>query len=158
MRFSCNFEIRAVNVKSVRIVDIRPVDESENTAVNYNDDNDDNSDGYSQYTTNLISGKWYTVQCWSEGASPKATIEWSIDGNGTLADEEIPSPLTSTRITVIEVSNIHTRTMARRARSQGRFERGVCILLIAFLLFFFHNKTCMYSCVLPEMTLRLAPE
>lgn len=97
-----------MNVKSVRIADVRPVDESENT-VNYNDDDDDddsNNNGYLQHTTtNLISGKWYTVQCWAEGASPKATIEWSIDGNGTLADEEIPSPPTSARITVMEVSD-----------------------------------------------------
>jgi len=89
-------------VKSVRIVGIHPIDESENT-VNYNEDS--NNDGVVQ-ATNLISGKWYTGECWAEGASPKATIEWSIDGNGTLADE-IPSAPTTARITVMEVSDYY---------------------------------------------------
>lgn len=89
-----------VNVKNVRIVDLRPVDDTDNI-VNYNEDN--NKNGFSQQATNLISGKWYTGECWAEGASPKATIEWSIDGNGTLADE-IPIPPTTNRIIVIEVS------------------------------------------------------
>lgn len=84
----------------MRIVRIRPTDESENT-VNYNEEN---TYGVSQQGTNLMSGKWYTGECWAEGASPKAKIEWSIDGNGTLADE-LPSPPTTGRITVIEVSN-----------------------------------------------------
>lgn len=86
-------------MKNVRILDIHPTDESENI-INYNDDGSNN--GVLQ-RINLVSGKWYTVECWSEGASPKATIEWSIDGNGTLAGE-IPSAPTMTRITVIEVS------------------------------------------------------
>lgn len=91
-----------VNVKSVRIVGIHPIDELENT-VNYNEDS--NNDGVVQ-ATNIISGKWYTGECWAEGASPKATIEWSIDGNGTLADE-IPSSPTTARITVMEVSDYY---------------------------------------------------
>jgi hypothetical protein len=90
-----------VNVQSVRIVDIRQIDESENT-VNYNEESN-NSGGVQG--TNLISGKWYTGECLADGASPRATIEWSIDGNGTLADEIPSSPMT-TRITVIEVSII----------------------------------------------------
>lgn len=89
-----------MNVKSVRIFDIRPTDESENI-VNYSED--DNNNGVLQ-KTNLISGKWYTGECWSDGASPKATFEWSIDGNGTLAEETASTP-SITRITVIEVSN-----------------------------------------------------
>lgn len=95
--------LHAVNVKSVRIVDVRPADdESEEGTVNYSDTGGSN-DG--QRATNLISGKWYTARCLAEGASPKATVEWSIDGNGTLADEEIPpSPPTSARMTVVEVS------------------------------------------------------
>lgn len=88
-------------MKSVRIVDVRPVDDSENT-VNYNEYN--NNNGYLQQATNLISGKWYTGECWAEGASPKAMIEWSIDGNGTLVDE-VPTLPTTARIRVIEVSN-----------------------------------------------------
>lgn len=88
-----------VNVQSVRIVDIRQTDESENT-VNYNEDT---NDGGGAQGTSLISGKWYTGECLADGASPRATIEWSIDGNGTLADE-IPSSPIATRITVIEVS------------------------------------------------------
>lgn len=90
-----------VNVKSVRIIGIQPIDQTENN-VNYNEDSN-NYDGVLP-GTNLISGKWYTGECWAEGASPKATIEWSIDGNGTLADE-LPSPQTTTRLTVIEVSS-----------------------------------------------------
>lgn len=93
--------VTTVNVKSVRIVGIHPIDESENM-VNYNEES--NNDGVVQ-ATNLISGKWYTGECWAEGASPKAMIEWSIDGNGTLADEIPSSP--ATRITVIEVSNYY---------------------------------------------------
>lgn len=87
-----------VNVKNVRIASIRPIDESENT-VNFNEDSYNN--GIIQ-GTNLISGKWYTGECWAEGASPRATIEWSIDGNGSLADEISSSPTTA-RITVIKV-------------------------------------------------------
>lgn len=83
----------------MRIVGIHPIDESENTVI-YNEDS--NYNGVIQ-GTNLISGKWYTGECWAEGASPKATIEWSIDGNGTLADES--STATTTRITVIQVSS-----------------------------------------------------
>lgn len=90
-------------MKSVRINDIRPEDELENT-VSYNEDN--NYGGVSQQGTDLVSGKWYTGECWAEGASPKAKIEWSIDGNGTLADE-IPSPPSAGRITVIKVSSYY---------------------------------------------------
>lgn len=89
-----------MNVKSVRIVGVRPVDKSENT-VNYNEES---NYGVSQHVTNLIAGKWYTCECRTEGASPKAKIEWSIDGNGTLSDE-IPSPLSIGHITVVEVSS-----------------------------------------------------
>lgn len=74
----------------------------ENT-VNYNEAY--NNGGVLQQGTNLISGKWYVAECWVEGASPKAKIEWSIEGNGTLADE-IPSPPIVGRISVIEVSNV----------------------------------------------------
>lgn len=89
-----------MNVKSVRIVGLQPIDETENN-VYYNEDN--NSDGVLP-GTNLISGKWYTGECWAEGASPKAIIEWSIDGNGTLTDE-LPSSQTMNRISVVEVSS-----------------------------------------------------
>jgi len=47
---------------------------------------------------------WYTAECRAEGASPKAKIEWSIDGNGTLGDE-MPFPPTPGNITVVEVSS-----------------------------------------------------
>lgn len=85
-------------MKNVRIASIHPIDDSENT-VNYNEDSYNN--GVIQ-GTNLISGKLYTGECWVEGASPRATIEWSIDGNGSLANE-IPSSPTTARISVIEV-------------------------------------------------------
>lgn len=98
-----------MNVKSVRIVRIRPTDETENT-VNHNEQ--DTYGVSSQQGTNLMSGKWYTGECWAEGASPAAKIEWSIDGNGTLADE-LPSPPTTGRITVIEVSNFTVVSCAR---------------------------------------------
>ncbi|XP_029344513.1 uncharacterized protein LOC100569162 isoform X1 [Acyrthosiphon pisum] len=108
-----------LNVKSVRIVGIHPIDESENT-VNYNEDS--NNDGVVQ-ATNLISGKWYTGECWAEGASPKATIEWSIDGNGTLADE-IPSSPTTARITVMEQTEHSSRIRLRPTPSDdGRYLR-----------------------------------
>ncbi|XP_026817437.1 uncharacterized protein LOC113556591 [Rhopalosiphum maidis] len=108
-----------LNVKSVRIVGIRPIDETENM-VNYNEDS--NNDGVIQ-ATNLISGKWYTGECWAEGASPKATIEWSIDGNGTLADE-IPSSPTTTRITVIEQTEHSSRIRLRPTPGDdGRYLR-----------------------------------
>lgn len=89
---------------------IRPVDESENTVDSnyyYGDNNNynyNNNNGVMQgAAANLISGRWYTGECLADGASPEATIEWSIDGNGTLADEVNPPP-TTTRVTVIEVS------------------------------------------------------
>ncbi|XP_025423615.1 uncharacterized protein LOC112692984 [Sipha flava] len=97
-----------LNVQSVRIVDIRQIDESENT-VNYNEESN-NSGGVQG--TNLISGKWYTGECLADGASPRATIEWSIDGNGTLADEIPSSPMT-TRITVIEKTEHSSRIRFR---------------------------------------------
>lgn len=94
-------------MQNVRIVSIRPVEESENNIDNnYDDFINYNNNGVLQGTANLISGKWYTGECLADGASPKATIEWSIDGNGTLADEIIPPP-TTTHVTVIEVST-HT--------------------------------------------------
>uniref|UniRef100_A0A2H8TIZ6 B-cell receptor CD22 n=1 Tax=Melanaphis sacchari TaxID=742174 RepID=A0A2H8TIZ6_9HEMI len=108
-----------LNVKSVRIVGIHPIGESENM-VNYNEDN--NNDGVVQ-ATNLISGKWYTGECWAEGASPKAVIEWSIDGNGTLADE-IPSSPTTTRITVMKQTEHSSRIRLRPTPSDdGRYLR-----------------------------------
>ncbi|KAE9525141.1 hypothetical protein AGLY_014555 [Aphis glycines] len=108
-----------VLINIVRIVGIHPIDESENM-VNYNEDS--NNDGVVQ-ATNLISGKWYTGECWAEGASPKAMIEWSIDGNGTLADE-IPSSPTTTRITVIEQTEHSSRIRFRPTPSDdGRYLR-----------------------------------
>lgn len=88
-----------VNVRSVRIVDLRSVDEPRNTD-NNNDGNYNNGVLQGQ---NLISDKWYTAECWAEGASPKAMIEWSIDGNGTLAEEKL-SPSRETPLVVVEVS------------------------------------------------------
>lgn len=102
-----------MNVQNVRIVGIRPTDESENTVNNYYDDNDvynnnNNNNGVVQGTANLISGNWYTGECLADGASPEATIEWSIDGNGTLIDE-ITLPWTTTSLRVTEVSNNHIK-------------------------------------------------
>lgn len=82
----------------MRIVDVRLADVTGNTDYNKNADNNGIVQGQ-----NLISGKWYTAECWAEGASPRATIEWSIDGNGSLAEEN-PTQTQTTRILTIEVS------------------------------------------------------
>lgn len=111
----------------MRIVRIRPTDETENT-VNYNEED---TYGVSQQGTNLMSGKWYTGECWAEGASPTAKIEWSIDGNGTLADE-LPSPPTTGRITVIEVSNFNMVVCTYSCKLQ--IQIFVILLVLSMLL------------------------
>ncbi|VVC33927.1 Immunoglobulin subtype,Immunoglobulin-like domain,Immunoglobulin-like fold,Immunoglobulin subtype 2 [Cinara cedri] len=83
-----------LNVQNVRIVGIRPMDNSENSVNNYFDDNYiyNNNNGVYEETANLISGKWYTGECLADGASPKAKIEWAIIGTGNLASEVTPPP------------------------------------------------------------------
>ncbi|XP_050526610.1 uncharacterized protein LOC126897228 isoform X2 [Daktulosphaira vitifoliae] len=112
-----------LNVQRVRVLKILSVESSAPVETMPNDNQEIDKKGLVQY--NLVAGKWYTAECQSEGASPKANIQWTIDGNSTqIVTVDEAASQSATRLTIIKQSGDSSTIRLRPMPSDdGRYLR-----------------------------------